>query len=99
MWVDGANPNTPKTPPSYSWGRFSAHISQIKQKLLKRYGPYHMGHFGDIGTFGDIATWIILAKSREISLVFWRFWQIRRYWTGDIGLPVSNQIWERSVKK
>ena len=37
MWVDGANPNTPKTPPSRSWGRFLAHISQIKQKVLEGY--------------------------------------------------------------
>jgi hypothetical protein len=42
MWVEGANPYTPKTPPSHSWGRFSAHISQIKQKVLKGYRrPYN----------------------------------------------------------
>jgi hypothetical protein len=40
MWVEGANPNTPKTPSSHSWGRFlffSAHISQIMQKVIKGY--------------------------------------------------------------
>ena len=37
MWVEGANHNTPKPPPSHSWGRFSAHIFQIKQKVLKGY--------------------------------------------------------------
>jgi hypothetical protein len=37
MWAEGANPNTPKTPPSHSWDRFSAHISQINQKVIKGY--------------------------------------------------------------
>ena len=34
---EGANPNTPKTLLSHSWGRFLAHISQIKLKVLKGY--------------------------------------------------------------
>ena len=40
MWAEGANSNTPKTPPSHSWGRFSAHISQIQRKVLKGYESY-----------------------------------------------------------
>jgi hypothetical protein len=40
MWVEGANPNTPKSPSSHSWGRFllfSAHIYKINQKVIKGY--------------------------------------------------------------
>ena len=40
MKVKGANPDTPKTPSCHSWGRFlffSAHIFQIKQKVIKGY--------------------------------------------------------------
>jgi hypothetical protein len=29
-----------------------------------------LGIFGDIGTFGDTGTGIILAKNREIALIF-----------------------------
>jgi hypothetical protein len=35
--AEEANPDTPKTHPSHSWGRFLAHTSQIHQKVLKRY--------------------------------------------------------------
>jgi hypothetical protein len=42
MWAEGANPYTPKTPPSHSLGRFLAHISQINQKVKKGYFIYEI---------------------------------------------------------
>ena len=51
MWVEEANPNTPNTPPSHSWGRFSAHISQIKQKVLKGYMAHIIWGFSFFAEF------------------------------------------------
>jgi hypothetical protein len=68
MWVDGANPNTPKPPPSHSWGRFSAHISQIKQKVLKGYRALNKGIVG--------ASSNVLGKNKAFLKLKYLLWEL-----------------------
>jgi hypothetical protein len=68
MWVAGANPNTP---PSHSWGRFSAHISQIKQKVLKGYiGSGALAELFILWFQGLNCTWNLEKRSKFAYLKF-----------------------------
>jgi hypothetical protein len=79
MWVEGANPNTPKTPSSHSWGRFlffSAHISQIIQKVLKGYVYMNLW---SLSTFvGFWPSEIVKTLNLQSVIPFFRFNFFRR---------------------
>ena len=95
MWVEGANPSTPKPPPSYSWGRFSAHISQIKQKVLKGYSISLFFRFEEINNFKKLICKIlpfvnVAILYKKIFKFFLTHWNHKK-----ILLTESNTLIER----